>query len=93
MISYYAENCDHIGFFSQIGSFAHAVSFPDVSLRKWWARKGKGKRKRDVWQITFFASLSPSLDPSRARPQFPVLRARLLATEVEALEKEAVARA
>ena len=42
-------------------------------------RKGRGKEDSPL----FF------LLPSRARPQFLVLRARLLATEIEAPEKEA----
>ena len=47
-----------------------------VDAQKW----REGERKREV------SLLSPYSDPSRARPQFLVLRARLLATVIEAFE-------
>ena len=47
-------------------------------------RKGRGKKERR----RIASLLSPSLDPSRARPQFLVLRTRLLATGIEVLEEE-----
>ena len=48
-------------------------------------RKGRGKEARQ----RFASLLSPSRDLSRAYPQFLVLRARLLATVIEAPEEEA----
>ena len=53
-------------------------------------RKGRGKEKSR--RFASGALLSPSRGPLLSRPQFLVLRARLLATEIEAPEKEAVAR-
>ena len=53
------------------------ASFPDVSLSL--SRCESGGR----------SLLSPSCDPSRARPQFLLLQTRPLATEIEAPEEEA----
>ena len=67
------ENRKRIKCFRSILHLRLPRSQTSLSLRKWWARKGgrEGERMRD-------SLLSPSRDPSRARPQFLMLPARLL---------------
>lgn len=66
-----------------------AASFPDVSLSRCEGggctkEEGKGKESEMPFRL-----LSPSRDPLCARPQFLVLLACQIATEIEAPEEEA----